>query len=51
MYLKRDIYSQMLDRKNNKLFVDKVLHLQGVRQAGKTYLVEKLGKEEFNTYI
>ena len=43
--MKRDIYKQLLDWKNDPL--RKPLILKGARQTGKTYILKEFGKREF----
>lgn len=45
MYIKRDIYDKLVDWKNSKS--EKALHLEGARQVGKTYILEKFAKEQY----
>lgn len=47
--MKRKIYSELLDWKNNSNF--KPLMVLGVRQCGKTYILDKFCREEFENYI
>lgn len=47
--MKRDAYQNLLDWKNSAQ--RKPLLLQGARQVGKTYLVNKFGKKEYSNYI
>ena len=49
MELKRDIYKKLLDWKNEN--DGKVLELQGARQTGKTYILDKFAKENYQNYI
>ena len=47
--LKRDIYKDLLQwKQKNK---GKVLELKGARQIGKTYILDKFGRENYATYI
>ena len=49
MELKRDIYQKLLDwKKEND---GKVLELQGARQTGKTYILDKFARENYQNYI
>ena len=49
MELKRDIYKDLLQwKQKNK---GKVLELKGARQIGKTYILDKFGRENYATYI
>jgi len=47
--MKRKIYTKLLEWKNAKTF--KPLMILGVRQSGKTYIIDKFCKEEFENYI
>lgn len=47
--MKRKIYNKLLDWKNNKN--NKPLIVLGVRQCGKTYIIEKFCQNEFKKYI
>lgn len=49
MYLYREAYEKMLEWKNKK--IKNPLIVDGLRQVGKTYLCEKLGKEEYDDYV
>ena len=44
--MKRKIYQKLLEWKNNTLNV-KPLMVLGVRQAGKTYIIDEICKNEF----
>ena len=45
MELKRDIYKDLLQwKQKNK---GKVLELKGARQIGKTYILDKFGRENY----
>ena len=47
--MKRKIYQKLLDWKNNEL--KKPLMILGVRQSGKTYIINEFCKNEFEHYI
>lgn len=47
--MQRDIEADFLRWKNQKGFMP--LLLRGARQVGKTYIVEKFGKEQFTTFV
>jgi len=47
-FLERDIYKDLVDWKNTD---DSVLFLRGPRQVGKTYLLKKLGSENFKKVV
>jgi len=47
--LNREIYQELLQWKNNKS--GHVLELSGARQVGKTFILDKFAKENFNHYI
>lgn len=47
----REIYSELVKWKNKSDFDRKPLILRGARQVGKSWLMEKLGKDEFEDYI
>jgi len=47
--MKRDLEADLLQWKNQKRHMP--LLLRGARQVGKTYLVEKFGKDEFENHI
>ena len=47
--MKRKIYAKLLDWKNNTRNI-KPLMVLGVRQAGKTYIIEKFCKNEYQNY-
>ena len=47
--MKRKIYEKLLDWKNNEL--KKPLMILGVRQSGKTYIINEFCKNEFEHYI
>lgn len=49
MELKRDIYQNLLQWKKDT--GGKVLELQGARQTGKTYILDKFAKENYKTYL
>lgn len=49
MYLKRDIYKEILNWKNN--WSDEILELSGARQVGKTYIINKFADENYKTKI
>lgn len=49
MELKRNIYQKLLEWK--KLNTGRVLELKGARQVGKTYILKKFGKENFQKMI
>ena len=45
MYLKRKVYDQLLDWKNDT--VHSTLEVNGARQVGKTYIINKFADENF----
>lgn len=47
--LKRDIYEELLKWKSR--YNGKVLELKGARQTGKTFILNKFGKENYHIYI
>lgn len=47
--LKRKIYDELLNWKNKKN--RECLLVQGARQIGKTYIIEKFGKNQYSSYI
>ena len=49
MELQRDIYKKLLNwkKRNN----GKVLELKGARQTGKTFILDKFARENYNTYL
>ncbi|MGL5436948.1 MAG: ATP-binding protein [Lachnospiraceae bacterium] len=49
MELKRDIYQDLIKWK--KLNSGKVLELEGARQTGKTYIIDKFAKENYQRYF
>ncbi|GAA0791665.1 AAA family ATPase [Faecalicatena orotica] len=49
MELKRDIYKKLLDWKNKN--THKVLELEGARQVGKTYILDKFARQEYKRYL
>lgn len=49
MDLKRTIYQELLDWKNEDS--GKVLEVNGARQVGKTYILDKFAKENYKNYI
>lgn len=49
MELKRDIYAELLRWKRNHK--GKVLELKGARQSGKTFILDKFGREQYTTYV
>lgn len=49
MELQRDIYDDLLKWKNHDS--SHVLELRGARQVGKTYILDKFARENYNTYI
>ena len=49
MELKRNIYGKLLEWKNAD--TGRVLELKGARQVGKTYILKKFGKENFQKMI
>lgn len=49
MELKRNIYSKLIEWKNQN--TGHVLELKGARQVGKTYILKKFGKENFQNMI
>ena len=48
--MKRKIYEELLNWKNNTDNV-KPLMILGVRQSGKTYIINEFCKNEFDDYI
>lgn len=48
MYLQRDIYEKLTEWKNGDHFT---LELNGARQTGKTYIINKFAKENFKNII
>ena len=49
MELKRDIYSDLIKWK--ELNSGKVLEVKGARQVGKTYILDKFAKENYEQYL
>lgn len=49
MELKRDIYKELLAWKSKRNH--KVLELEGARQVGKTYILEKFAKKEYQSHV
>ena len=49
MYLKRDIYEKLLFWKNQN--TGRVLELEGARQVGKTFILEKFAREQYDQFI
>lgn len=49
MYLKRNVYERLMDWKQNK--GHSTLEVNGARQVGKTYLINKFAKENFSHVI
>ena len=49
MELKRDIYDELLQWKNRSSGL--VLELEGARQVGKTYILDKFAREQYQQYI
>lgn len=49
MELKRDIYNKLLDWKARN--THKVLELEGARQVGKTYILDKFARNEYKDHI
>ena len=49
MELKRDIYQELIKWKKNDS--GKVLELEGARQTGKTFILNKFAKENYRKYI
>lgn len=49
MVLKRDIYEELLQWKEKN--TGTVLELEGARQVGKTYILDKFAKEQYQSYI
>lgn len=49
MYLKRDIYEKLLLWKNQN--TGRVLELEGARQVGKTFILEKFAREQYDQFI
>lgn len=47
--LKRDIYDELLQWKNNNTGL--VLEVEGARQVGKTYILDKFAREQYQKYI
>lgn len=50
MAMKRKIYSQLLDWKNNRNG-EVALLIEGARRIGKSYIVEEFAKNEYTSYI
>ena len=48
--MKRQIYNNLLEWKNNETN-KKPLMVLGVRQSGKTYIIDEFCKNEFTNYI
>lgn len=48
--MKRKIYSQLLDWKNNRQG-EVALLIEGARRIGKSYIVEEFAKNEYESYI
>ena len=48
--LKRKIYDNLINWKNNSNGKT-ALMIDGARRVGKSYIVEKFGKEEYKSYI
>ena len=48
--MKRKIYEEMLNWKNNTKNI-KPLMILGVRQFGKTYIINKFCKNEYESYV
>ena len=48
--MKRKIYNELLKWKNNTTNI-KPLMLLGVRQSGKTFVIEEFCKNEFSNYV
>ena len=48
--MKRKIYSQLLDWKNNRNG-DVALLIEGARRIGKSYIVEEFARQEYASYI
>lgn len=49
MYLKRDIYKEILNWKYN--WSDEILELSGARQVGKTFIINKFADENYKSKI
>lgn len=49
MDLKRNIYNKLIEWKKQN--TGHVLELKGARQVGKTYILKKFGKENFQNMI
>lgn len=47
--MKRKIYNQLIEWKNNK--INKPLLILGVRQCGKTYIINKFCQNEYKNYL
>ena len=47
--LKRKIYDKLVEWKNTKN--QECLLVKGARQIGKTFIIEKFGKEKYESYI
>ena len=47
--LKRDIYEELLQWKKNNSGL--VLEVEGARQVGKTYILDKFAREQYEQYI
>ena len=49
MELKRTIYNKLLEWKKEDS--EQVLQLEGARQVGKTYILQKFAKENYKNFI
>ena len=47
--MKRKIYNQLIEWKNNK--INKPLLILGVRQCGKTYIINEFCQNEYKNYL
>ena len=47
--LKRDIYDKLIEWKNDN--TGKVLELNGARQVGKTFILDKFARENYKRYF
>lgn len=48
--MKRKIYSELLDWKNNRSTTEALI-IEGARRVGKSYIVEQFGKNEYKSYM
>ena len=49
MYIKRNVYQQLMDWKNESS--NSTLEVRGARQVGKTYIINKFADENFKHKI